>query len=179
MTIDEMIENVIAKEGGYGNHPSDKGGETCWGITVAVARAYGYQGAMNALPRDLAKKIYLARYVQEPKFDKVSQLSPTIAEELVDTGINMGQAVATTFLQRWLNAFNLQGTLYPDGAVDGRIGTLTLAALQTYLKRRGRDGEAVMVRALNCSQGARYLELAEGRPQNEDFVYGWLVGRVG
>jgi hypothetical protein len=34
------------------------------------------------------------------------------------------------------------------------------------------------VRALNCSQGARYLELAEGREANEDFLYGWVKERV-
>ncbi|HHN4460772.1 TPA: putative peptidoglycan-binding domain-containing protein, partial [Klebsiella michiganensis] len=29
-----------------------------------------------------------------------------------------------------------------------------------------------------CSQGARYLELAEARPANEAFLYGWVKERV-
>jgi hypothetical protein len=43
---------------------------------------------------------------------------------------------------------------------------------------RGKEGEQVLLRALNCSQGARYLELAEGREANEDFLYGWVKERV-
>jgi hypothetical protein len=35
-----------------------------------------------------------------------------------------------------------------------------------------------MLRALNCSQGQRYLELAEQRSANETFVYGWVRERV-
>ncbi|MDQ4651164.1 putative peptidoglycan-binding domain-containing protein, partial [Klebsiella pneumoniae] len=42
----------------------------------------------------------------------------------------------------------------------------------------GKEGEQVLLRALNCSQGARYLELAEGREANEDFLYGWVKERV-
>jgi len=36
----------------------------------------------------------------------------------------------------------------------------------------------VLLTALNCSQGARYLELAEGREKNEDFLFGWVLNRV-
>jgi hypothetical protein len=46
------------------------------------------------------------------------------------------------------------------------------------ISARGKEGEQVLLRALNCSQGARYLELAEGREANEDFLYGWVKERV-
>ncbi|MGA6465716.1 putative peptidoglycan-binding domain-containing protein, partial [Escherichia coli] len=49
---------------------------------------------------------------------------------------------------------------------------------RVYLKNRGRDGELVMLTALNCTQGDRYLELAEKREANESFVYGWMKERV-
>jgi len=35
-----------------------------------------------------------------------------------------------------------------------------------------------MVLALNCLQGAFYVELAEKREKDERFVYGWLLNRV-
>lgn len=35
-----------------------------------------------------------------------------------------------------------------------------------------------MLRAINCSQGQRYLELAEQRSASETFVYGWVKDRV-
>ncbi|NAP08728.1 hypothetical protein FZN27_08575, partial [Escherichia coli] len=69
--------------------------------------------------------------------------------------------------------------LYPDMDADGRIGPRTLNALRAYLKNRSRDGELVLVKALNCTQGERYLELAEKREANESFVYGWMKARVG
>jgi len=36
----------------------------------------------------------------------------------------------------------------------------------------------VLLRALNCLQGERYIALAEGRPKDEAFIYGWLRTRV-
>lgn len=81
-------------------------------------------------------------------------------------------------LQRWLNVFNLRGRMYPDMDADGRIGPRTISALRAFLNYRGQDGERVMLKALNCTQGERYLELAEKREANESFVYGWLEERV-
>ncbi|HAF5691027.1 TPA: hypothetical protein G8M91_001219, partial [Salmonella enterica] len=40
------------------------------------------------------------------------------------------------------------------------------------------EGEMILIRALNCSQGQRYLELAEKRQANESFIYGWIKERV-
>lgn len=175
MNVDQMIEKIIVAEQGYVNHPSDKGGPTCWGITEAVARAFGYKGDMRLLPRDLAKKIYYARYYTEPRFDAVAALSPSIAEELTDTGVNMGQGTAARFLQEWLNVLNKRGTLYPDLTADGRIGSMTLYSLKTYLETRGKEGEERLLLALRCSQGNRYKEIAVAKPTQEDFVYGWLA----
>ncbi|HGV2852360.1 TPA: putative peptidoglycan-binding domain-containing protein, partial [Escherichia coli] len=110
--------------------------------------------------------------------DQVATLSPDIAAELCDTGVNMGPTVASRMLQRWLNVFNQQGRLYPDMDTDGRIGPRTINALRAYLQKRGKDGELVLVKALNCTQGDRYLELAEKREANESFVYGWMKERV-
>ena len=46
-TIDEFIDDVIAREGGYVDHPADRGGPTRWGITEAVARRSGYLDDMR------------------------------------------------------------------------------------------------------------------------------------
>ena len=92
----------------------------------------------------------------------------------------MGSAVAITFLQRALTALNRGGTDYPDLSPDGRIGPATLAALDAFLGVRGRaGGETVLLRALEALQGERYLRLAERRPANEAFLYGWLANRIG
>ena len=57
---------------------------------------------------------------------------------------------------------------------------MTLAALDSFLEVRGAShGETVLLRALEALQGERYLRLAEKRPGNEAFLYGWLANRVG
>lgn len=179
MTKDDIFNAILGKEGGYVNHPDDKGGPTNWGITQAVARAHGYNGDMRNLTRQQALDILTADYWTGPRFDLVSEVSPAIAAELCDTGVNMGPSVQVKWFQRWLNVFNIQQQLYPDLLADGQIGPRTISALKSFLARRGAEGETVLLRALNCSQGQRYLELAEQRPANESFVYGWMRERVG
>jgi lysozyme family protein len=180
MTIDSTIDATIGKEGGYVNHKDDKGGETIWGITVAVARANGYTGAMRDMPRSTAVAIYKSQYFEKPGFAGVAVVSSAIAEELFDTGVNMGPHYPSLWLQQWLNALNRGGKDYADIAEDGIIGKGTVGALGRLIAVRGRaDAESVLLKGLNCSQGARYLELARGRVQNESFVFGWMANRVG
>jgi lysozyme family protein len=178
--VDQMIDGLIEREGGFVANPADKGGQTCFGITEAVARANGYRGSMRQLPREEAAAIYKRLYWLRPRFDQVAKRSGRVAAELFDTGANMGPAVATTFLQRALTALNRNGKDYPDLVPDGRIGAQTLAALDAFFGLRGKAGGAtVLLRALEALQGERYLRLAERRPANEAFLYGWLANRIG
>jgi lysozyme family protein len=126
-----------------------------------------------------AAAIYRRLYWLRPHFDQVARRSPALAAELFDTGANMGPAVAATFLQRALTALNRNGQDYADLVPDGRVGPATLAALDAFFEKRGKSGEAVLLRALEALQGERYLRLAERRPANEAFLYGWLANRVG
>ena len=178
MNIAQYLEALIAREGGYVNHAHDRGGPTRYGITEQVARAYGYTGPMQDLPKDLARDIYHERYWTAPKFHLVNERSPAVAEELLDTGVNMGPMVASRFLQRSLNVLNRGGAAWPDIAVDGAIGRMTLFALDQYLAQRGPAGEGVLLKALNALQAVRYVEIAEANPSQESFVYGWLRERV-
>lgn len=178
MTVEQIIDGLIAREGGYVDHPDDRGGPTAWGITESVARANGWTGPMEELPASKARDIYREQYYLRPGFGRVAILSYLIAEELTDTGVNMGVDFAVRCFQRCLNALNLQQKMYPDILVDGQVGQASLEALQAFLQKRGSEGERVFVKALNCLQGARYVELAERRQANESFLYGWLKQRV-
>jgi len=179
MKVDQYIDSLLGREAGYVDHPADRGGPTNHGITEAVARAYGYHGKMQDMPPSVARAIYLERYWLAPGFVHINDHSAPIAEELLDTGVNMGQAVAGRFLQQALNVFNLEAKIYPDIVVDGAVGRMTIAALRAFLGHRGKDGHVVMLRALNALQGARYIAIAEGRPSQEAFTYGWFLHRVG
>lgn len=134
---------------------------------------------MRQLPREVAAVIYKRLYWLRPRFDQVAKRAPTVAAELFDSGVNMGPAVAATFLQRALSALNRERKDYADLVPDGRIGPATLSALDRYFELRGKQsGESVLLRALDALQGERYIRLAERRPANEAFLYGWLANRV-
>jgi lysozyme family protein len=178
MNFDPIIDGILAVEKGYVDHPNDRGGPTNYGITVAVARANGYQGNMRDLPIGLARSIYERRYIVEPKFDQVAAINADIATELIDTGVNMGPSRAAEFLQRWLNGFNSGGSRYAELFVDGRLGPVSLEALKAFLKWRGVEGGKVMLKALNGVQGTRYLEITEANKSQRDFLYGWIRERV-
>lgn len=173
------IDALIGREGKYSNNPNDPGGETMWGITAANARRFGYLGPMREMPRETAASIYFDRYWIKPGFARVCDISPDIAAELLDTGVNMGPAVAATFLQQCLNGLNRQGKDFPDVAEDGDVGPATLKALKAYVAKRGEEGVDVLLKLLNCLQGARYVQIVRGRPASEDFLYGWVRTRIG
>lgn len=175
MTIEDIIEQVVLpNEGGYVNNAADKGGATNFGITEATARQQGYTGDMRAMPRSFAIEVYRRQYADAPGFTAIGAISMPIARELIDTGVNMGPKVASTFLQRALNGLNNGGRDYPDLIVDGQAGAATRAALSAFLAKRGAEGERRLLALLNAEQGERYLSLAEGRAANEAFLYGWL-----
>lgn len=169
MNIDDIINATVKAEGGYVNDPSDNGGETNYGITIATARANGYKGSMRDLSLQTAKDIYRNEYLIKPGFNTFP--SP-VAAELFDTGVNMGPSTATKFLQRAINA------LYGSNlVVDGKLGSATRQAVTDYLKSRN-NAESILVKVLNCLQGVRYVELVESNPTQRKFINGWIANRV-
>lgn len=183
--VDAALEATLKLEAGYVNNPNDRGGPTKWGVTQAVARAEGYTGDMRDLPRETAKQILLNRYWVRPGFDAVNQLSPAIAWELFDAGVLSGPAVPVIWLQKALRLLNMSHAkeLFPDVTVDGSMGktpetSQTVKALSAYLSARKRDGQTILLRMLNCQQGAYFMDITDKRVQNEEFINGWFLNRV-
>ncbi|MBR0568352.1 glycoside hydrolase family 108 protein [Azoarcus sp. L1K30] len=116
MNFDMAFDRLIGHEGGYSNHPRDPGRETMWGVTAAVARAFGYSGAMRDLPRDTAKLIYRRQYWDSVRAD---DLPDTLRFHVFDAAVNSGVKQATLWLQRAAGA-----------TADGIIGPRTLAAVR-------------------------------------------------
>lgn len=162
------------EEGGYSDNAHDSGGPTMYGITQAVARAHGYLEEMRALPRERAREIAKSQYWDLMRLDDIARLSVPIAEELFDSGLNVGAALAGQWLQRCLNA----ATGGTDLIADGLIGALTVDALRSFLGQRKRPGEVVMLRALNGLQSAHYTALAGRREKDSAFWFGWQLNRV-
>jgi len=175
--ISSYIAGIVAREGGYTNEPSDAGGETNFGITAGVARAYGYDGPMAEMPRSIAIDIYVKRYWLLPQLDQLDPICPTIASKLLDIGVNMGQTTGIKFLQRSLNVLN-DGQDYPDVTVDGLLGPICRHAVQLFLAKRGEAGHQVLLTMIRGQQCVRYIELAEAKPSQERFEYGWQAQRT-
>ena len=170
-----IIDGIIDIEGGYVNNPIDSGGKTNYGITEQVARDYGYMGDLRDMPRRTAFEIYAERYWYPVRAGDLAEISEALAFEVVDTGINAGIRRAGIFLQRSLNVLNNREKYYSDIMVDGLIGQATINAVTQYARQRDIS---VLVKMLNCLQGAFYVELAEKREKDEAFIYGWIKNRI-
>lgn len=145
-------------EGGYSNHPSDRGGATYKGI---IQRVYDKYRKDKKLPandvRDISEEeiadIYYTRYWIRAKCHLMP--SNKIAIAVFDTAVNMGPKRAAKFLQR------------ASGAVaDGIIGPLTLEAL-------GKTDPDLLCRDFFELREGFYRRLAK-RPGQDVFLSGWL-----
>ncbi|MGI6656707.1 MAG: glycoside hydrolase family 108 protein [Desulfobulbus sp.] len=173
--IRQIIDQIIKIEGDgkYTNDPADSGGPTRWGITEKTARAHGYRDDMRLLPRQVAVDIYEKKYWRGPGFDLVNQIFFELAYQLAQFGVVAGPKTASLQLQRCLNVLNDNEQDYPDLKVDGVIGKKTLAALQAFLAKRGHEGRQVLLGMIVAFQSVYFTNLAERRPKDEKYIYGW------
>ncbi len=178
MSFQDAFAAVVGEEGDYSNDPRDSGGATRFGITEALARKHGYTGSMCELPFSRARDIYLDEFWTPLNLGAVDVVSPRVSLEVFDTAVNTGAHTAVTILQRCLNAFNNGQSFYADVVIDGILGGMTVLVLKKFIERRGAEGETTLLKAMNCLQGAYYIDLATRREKDEAFVYGWVRNRV-
>ncbi len=173
--IGSILAAIISVEGIYSNDPYDPGQETKYGVTLRVARDYGYKGEMKDFTLEDAYFLYNKLYVQEPNFNLLVELDPAITHKLVDAGVNVGTKRVSTWFQKALNAYSNNGTSYPMISEDGVIGNNTLNAFKRLRTIRGNQQACeLIIKALDSYQGSYYLSLKNhGR-----FMAGWLGKRV-
>ncbi|MCD4506931.1 hypothetical protein LQR30_22950 [Chromobacterium piscinae] len=97
MNFETAFNRIMRHEGTYSNHPQDKGGETQWGITKAVAKKHGYQGEMHNLSQEQAKEIYRLSYWDALHCDK---LPLSVSFQIFDSAINHGITATIKLIQR-------------------------------------------------------------------------------
>lgn len=176
--FNKAFTTTVGIEGKYSNHPADPGGETKYGITIKVARAWGYLGLMYDLPLEVAKAIYWDLYWRKAGCETIEKTAPTLAPVLFDIAVNTGVSRAVTWLQMSLNALNLQESKYADIVEDGAWGQKTRSAFESFMTWRQAKGELVLVRAVSSMQGHHYITISRNRPDLETFVFGWFLNRI-
>jgi lysozyme family protein len=149
MNFDNAFKELLKHEGGYVNHALDPGKATNMGITEAVARRVGYKGAMQDLPVDLAKRIYLEEYWKPVRAE---ELPSAVRYAVFDAAVNSGVKQSVLWLQRALGV-----------ADDGVLGPRTLAA--------ANEGNPEALRARMIAQRMQFLTRLS---TFEVFGRGWM-----
>lgn len=176
-----IIAAVFAVEGGFVHHKSDPGGATNHGVTERVARQHGYRGDMRALKRRCevageicAESIYLKDYIERPGYLPLVEIDPVVAEEVIDTAVNMGPVRPSRFFQRAVN-----DVCRTRLRADGRIGPLTVKAWRDCRRNLGPPACRAMLARLDAQQEAEYDRLVRVNPRLRVFRRGWQNHRIG
>lgn len=158
MEFDDLIGHVLEREGGYVNHPADRGGATNYGITQRVyADWLASQGQQWKNVRDLTEdeaiRIYFALYW---KNSNCPALPPKVRDIHFDAAVNHGVKRAAIMLQTAAGATQ-----------DGIIGKQTLAAVF------GMDADLLRCRYIVVRY--RFYGSIVNRDRTQiAFIAGWL-----
>lgn len=163
-SVEAIIGDVLRKEGGYVNHPADRGGPTNYGVTQATLSAWRGRKASIDDVKNLslaeAREIYARNYFERPG---LGTLPDAIQGHILDISVHSGPARAVKLLQRALK------NLGHDVAEDGQIGPVTRAAAASAV---ATDAKAVH----NAIADAR-MEFLNGLVKNDPsqvaFINGW------
>ncbi|MEM6907163.1 MAG: glycosyl hydrolase 108 family protein [Pseudomonadota bacterium] len=176
-----ILAAVFSLEGGFVDHPSDPGGATNHGITEHVAREHGFSGDMRDLKRECtiegevcAESILAKDYIEKPGFLPLIAIDPVVAEEVIDTAVNMGPRRPSRFFQRAVNA-----TCGTQLVVDGKVGRITVGAWKECRAALGPRACVQVLRHLDHQQTLEYERLIRRNPRLRVFRRGWLNHRIG
>lgn len=164
-TVRELAAEIVAREGGYVDDPSDPGGATKHGVTIGTMRRLGLDltgdGKVDAedvrrLTPDRAEAIFIEHYFDRPGIATLpSVLQPSVFDMFVNAGTN-----AVKVLQYVLRDMG------QDLAVDGRIGPRTRAASEAALSEAGD----LLADAYAIARRNYYYALADSRPASRKYA---------
>ncbi|MDR2697480.1 MAG: hypothetical protein LBB40_03275 [Holophagales bacterium] len=157
--FEPALAYTLKHEGGWSDDPADPGGATNYGITLKTAQRHGIttKQELKAISRYKVEAIYYADYW---KFDGIN--NQRVATKLFDMAVNMGVTTAIILSQQVLN-----GEYKAALTVDGRLGPLTLAALNNC-------DPAELLEVLCLVSAEHYRAIAAARPASQKFLKGWL-----
>jgi lysozyme family protein len=165
-SVEQMIDDVIRREGGFVDHPQDRGGPTNFGITRStLSRHLGRPASadeVRRLERTVAAEIYRRQYYEAPAIDA---LPARIQPFVFDAAVNHGPGRAIRFVQQVCDAAGF-GPL----TLDGQCGPRTRQAAAAADRAMGDW----LLAALVEERRNFYLALVERDPGQRVFLRGWL-----
>ncbi|PCH69388.1 MAG: hypothetical protein COC06_07525 [Bacteroidales bacterium] len=193
--FEKAYKETCENEGGYSNHPSDKGGETYKGIArkhwpkwagwIIIDSLKGKEFMSGHWTKQLSGNSNLNELVKdfykEEYWNKLSciHLPQDISNELFDTSVNMGKYYGACCLQMALNKLNRNQKDFSDLIVDGQIGSKTIEAIEAYKgteRFSSRNSEKLinwLLKWMNYFQLKKYDLITEKDQGQEVFIPGW------
>lgn len=165
--IYKLITDILAKEGGYIDHPKDRGGPTNYGITIPALNEYTGRNNdrtdIKLLTEQSARCIYRENYYRKPGINK---LAKSIQPIIFDMAVNQGPKTAVRLLQSQLFEDG-----YQVGKIDGKIGPLTIALTSRALS----DAGDIFINRLIDRRIDRYRAIVKHDPGQAVFEKGWIA----
>lgn len=168
-----LLDFIFCVEGGYFNHPNDPGGETMYGIIKTEARAWGYDGKMRDLPKEVAIQIYKKKYWKGTGLMNIKNFG--VAMTIFDFQVNSGLRGAK-IAQKTANKLYENRTVEPtfkkamEGtaplAVDGKLGPKSFEVLN-------KIPPLEFLMAYNIFQEDQYEDLMRANSKLRVFDEGW------
>jgi len=160
VTIQVLILRVLQREGGYVDHPSDRGGATNMGITREALSEYrGYEVTKQEV-KDLtekeARQVYEQRYWIGPGLDGIGHRSLHLVDAVFDAAVNHGPSRAIKFIQAAVHATE-----------DGILGPKTLEAVDQYTDKD-------LMARITAQRAKFYGRIITNRPSQAVFAHGWM-----
>jgi lysozyme family protein len=162
-SFEGFASKVLHLEGGFVDHPADKGGPTKYGVILSTWKQYGYDkdndGDIDAddvkeLSEDDAR--YVAKKVFWDFFKADAIAVQSIAEFIVDWGYNSGRVLVAKKVQKLLNL-----------VADGAIGTMTLNAINSAIPK-------TLFESLKEARKNFIEAIVKERPSQKVFYKGWM-----
>lgn len=169
--VEAMIGRLMDREGGFVDHPADKGGPTKWGITLATLEAVRGMpcGVLDliALSRTEASLVYQRMWFDHSRLRLRQWPYRRLAEVTLDAAVmfSLGRSMAVEWVQQAINR-RYQPGITPL-AVDGWAGPATLAAMAM---KSERELVADVIGA-RCRKHARVVKAS---PSQAAFIEGWI-----
>lgn len=164
-SVRTIAEEIVSREGGYVNDPSDPGGATNFGVTVQTMRRLGLDLDLDGtvgirdvrlLTRPQAVEIFVEHYFYRPG---IARLPEALRASVFDMYVNAGSN-AVKILQQLLC------TLGHAVTVDGVIGPMTVQAAEAAAE----GAPDHIADAYGIARRNYYFRLADRRPTSRKFA---------